>query len=267
MTAFDRLEDFTREPFTSDGATHDVYRGGKGPPVIVIHEMPGLTPNVAAFGRRVVSAGFTVYMPHLFGDAGRPVSVPYLARSMAGGCVSREFTTWATNQTSPKVAYCRALAKKVHDEHRGRGVGAVGMCFTGGFALAMMVDDFMVAPVLSQPSLPFAAGRERSMDIGLSPADLARVKARAEDGQCVLGLRFTGDRAVPQARFDRLRRELGDRFLAVEIDSTRGNPDGIPLTAHSVLTEHFVDRPGHPTRDALDRVIAFFAERLSPPDA
>ncbi len=85
MTAFDRLEDFTREPFTSDGATHDVYRGGKGPPVIVIHEMPGLTPNVAAFGRRVVSAGFTVYMPHLFGDAGRPVSVPYLARSMAGG--------------------------------------------------------------------------------------------------------------------------------------------------------------------------------------
>ena len=105
---------------------------------------------------------------------------------------------------------------------------------------------------------------------GLLPAPVAEllllaiVKARAAEGQCVMGLRFTGDRAVPEARFQRLRDELGDRFIAVEIDSSPGNPHGIPKGAHSVLTEHLVDEPGHPTREALDRVLAFFRERLLP---
>jgi dienelactone hydrolase len=136
------------------------------------------------------------------------------------------------------------------------------MCFTGGFALGMMVDDVMLAPVLSQPSLPFGVTRSRRAAVGISNADLARVKERAARGACLLGLRFTEDRAVPPARFDTLRRELGDAFIAVEIDSSKGNPHGIPRTAHSVLTQHFVDAPGHPTRDALDRVLAFFTERL-----
>ena len=80
----------------------------------------------------------------------------------------------------------------------------------------------------------------------------------------MLGLRFTEDRAVPAARFATLKRELGDRFVAVEIDSSPGNPHGIPEDAHSVLTEHLVDEPGHPTRDALDRVLALFRDRLMP---
>lgn len=256
------LEGFTKQAFAHDGVTHDVYRGGEGPPVVIMHEMPGLTPNVAAFGRRVVAAGFTVHMPHLFGQVGRPMSIGYAARSMLGGCVSSEFTTWALNRTSPKVAWCRALARAAHQEHGGKGVGAVGMCFTGGFALAMMVDDCIVAPVLSQPSLPFAAGQRRASDLNVAASDLERIKERGRDGQCVLGLRFTGDPLVPEARFERLRQELGDRFIAVEIDSSKGNPAGIPRIAHSVLTEHFVDQPGHPTRDALDRVLAFFSERL-----
>ena len=96
------------------------------------------------------------------------------------------------------------------------------------------------------------------------PFSSARVKARAAQGACLLGLRFTEDRAVPETRFDTLRRELGDAFIAVEIDSSKGNPYGIPRTAHAVLTQHFVDEPGHPTREALDRVLAFFAERLRP---
>ena len=96
-----------------------------------------------------------------------------------------------------------------------------------------------------------------------APADFARVKERARpDGLCVLGLRFTNDQAVPAARFEMLRRELGDAFIAVEIDSSPGNPHGIPKTAHSVLTEHFVDEPGHPTRAALDQVIDFCSRRL-----
>jgi dienelactone hydrolase len=138
------------------------------------------------------------------------------------------------------------------------------MCFTGNFALGMMVDDTMLAPVMSQPALPFAVTPSRRRAVGISDADLTRVKHRAAEGACLLGLRFTQDTAVPEARFDTLRRELGDAFIAVELDSSKGNPYGIPRRAHSVLTEEFVDEPGHPTRQALDRVLAFFAERLTP---
>jgi dienelactone hydrolase len=80
----------------------------------------------------------------------------------------------------------------------------------------------------------------------------------------VLGLRFSKDRAVPDARWARYREELGDNFIGVDIDSSAGNPHGIKRIAHSVLTEHFVDQPGHPTKDALDRVLAFLREKLKP---
>ena len=139
------------------------------------------------------------------------------------------------------------------------------MCFTGGFALAMMVDDTVVAPVLSQPSLPFPVGKARKADIGLSDTDLARVKERVAGGTCVLGLRFTGDPFCFPERFDTLRRELGDGFVAVELDSSPGNPHGHPKAAHSVLTEHLDDRPGTPTRAALDKVLDFFRQRLVEP--
>jgi hypothetical protein len=136
------------------------------------------------------------------------------------------------------------------------------MCFTGGFALAMMVDDVVVAPVLSQPSLPFPVGKTRKADIGISDSDLARVKERVANGACVIGLRFTGDPFCFADRFETLRRELGDGFIAVELDSSRDNPHGHPKVAHSVLTEHLDDREGTPTRQALDQVLDFFRTRL-----
>jgi dienelactone hydrolase len=259
----DGLAGFTESQFTHDGMTRSVYAGGSGPAVIVIHEIPGLHPGVAAFARRVIDAGFSVRMPSLFGTPGREVSGRYAIDSLARACVAREFTALALNRTSPVIGWLRRLAAEAHAECGGPGVGAVGMCFTGGFALGMMVDDTMLAPVLSQPSLPFPLTPSRRRSVGISNADLARVKERTAQGACVMGLRFTHDVAVPEARFDTLRRELGDAFIAVEIDSSKGNPHGIPRAAHSVLTEHFVDEPGHPTRDALDRVLAFFAERLT----
>jgi len=258
------LADFTCTQETFEGKTRDVYRMGSGPAVVVIHEMPGLTTEVADFGRRVAAAGFTAVLPVLFGEPGRPLSVGYTATSILPGCVSKEFAALATGRTSAITTWLRALAAKVHDECGGPGVGAVGMCFTGGFALAMMVDDRVLAPVLSQPSLPLALTKKHRADVGISDADLARVKERVADGTCVLGLRFTGDKMVPAARFETLRSELGDGFIAVEIDSSPGNPYGIKRIAHSVLTNDFVDEPGHPTRDALDQVLAFFADRLTP---
>jgi dienelactone hydrolase len=257
------FDGFTRSSVTHDGVTRDVWQGGTGPAVIVIHELPGLHPGVVDFARRLVEAGFTAVMPSLFGTSGREVSGGYTMASLAKVCVSREFHMFALGRTSPIISWLRAVAATAHAECGGPGVGAVGMCFTGGYALAMAVDERMIAPVLSQPANPAPMGAARAASIDLSPADFATVKARAATGDlCVLGLRFTDDKAVPAARFGMLRRELGDAFTAVEIDSSPGNAYGIKPGAHSVLTLDLVDEPGHPTRDALDAVLDFYRARL-----
>ena len=198
----------------------------------------------------------------LFGDPGRPPTGGYALQSLAPACISREFSAFALKRTSPITMWLRELAAAEHERCGGPGVGAVGMCFTGGFALAMMVDDVLLAPVLSQPSQPFPIGKRHKADVGISDADLARVKERTEAGQCLLGLRFTNDPFCFEQRFESLRRELGDKFIAVEIDSAPGNPYGHPKSAHSVLTHHLVDEPGTPTRAALDQTLAFFRELL-----
>jgi dienelactone hydrolase len=258
----DVLADFDEATFTHDAKSRTVYRMGTGPAVIVIHEMPGITPPVADFGRRVAAAGFTAVFPVLFGEPGKPLSAAYAARGLAWGCVTKEFSALAAGATSPITVWVRALGAQMHEECGGPGIGAVGMCFTGGFALAMMVDDRLLAPVLSQPSLPLGLTKKHRADLGIDDDDLARVKERAAAGTCVLGLRFTADKLVPAERFSTLRDELGDAFVAVEIDSSAGNPWGIKRIAHSVLTNDFVDEPGHPTREALDRVLALFSEKL-----
>lgn len=259
----DPLDDFTRASFSAAGLTHDVLRSGQGPAVIVIAEIPGITPKVAEFARRVRALGCTVVLPVLFGEPGREMSVGYAARSFGSACVSKEFAAFATRRTAPVSEWLRALARDAHATCGGPGVGAVGMCFTGGFALGMMADASVIAPVLSQPSLPlppFVPKARRSVQ--LSDEDLEQVRQRAADGVCLVALRFTEDVAVPADRFATLRRVLGDAFIGVEIDSSSGNPWGISKRAHSVLTEHLVDEPGHPTREALDQVLEFFRSRL-----
>jgi dienelactone hydrolase len=269
--ADDELADFERASFTHDGKTRDIFRLGTGPAVIVMAEIPGITPRVAAFARRVASIGCTAVMPHLFGvpgrdpdpnERGRFGALAYGMSSILPACVSREFTVMATGKTSPVVTWLRALAKAEHERCGGPGVGAVGMCFTGGFALAMAADDRLLAPVLSQPSLPFGMTKRHRRSIDISPEDLAAVKGRcASEGLQVLGLRFKSDRFVPAERFEFLRAELGDAFVAVELDDDAANPDAV-MKPHSVLTEHLIDEPGQPTRDALDQVLELFRSRL-----
>ena len=251
-TATDQvLQGWDRSEFTAAGFTRDVYRRGAGPGVVIVHEIPGITPKVVAFSNDVVAAGFTVLMPSLVGTPGKAYSASYGMSSAVKVCIAREFTVWALNQTSPIIGWLRALARNLHNELGGPGVGAVGMCFSGGFALAMMVDDIMVAPVLSQPSLPSSMGRNelRKADLNLSPDDALIVARRAADGCQVLGLRFTGDKLVGN-RFDTLRQLLGDALVAVELPSTSPRD-------HSVLTEQ---------RDeaSVQRVLQFFTEKLQP---
>jgi len=256
------LGDYSEGSFTHEGKTRRVFRRGEGPAVIVMAEIPGITPKVVEFADRVVDIGCTAVLPHLFGVPGKEITVLNSLGVVASGCVSREFATWVTGRTSPVAGWLRALGQHEHERCGGPGIGAVGMCFTGGFALAMMVDDRMLAPVLSQPSLPFPLSKRHRRDLGISEADLARVKERAGAGVEVLGLRFTCDRMAPGDRFERLREELGDAFVGVEIDSSPGNEHGFRKMAHSVLTEDLVDEPGNPTRDALDQVLDLFRSRL-----
>ncbi len=270
--SFDHLTDFEHTTFTHDGKTRDVYRKGTGPAVIVMAEIPGITPNVADFARRVAAIGCTAVMPVLFGTPGRPPfkgsrpDVLYGLSSIAPACVSKEFAALARGKTAPVTNWLRALAAHELEVCGGKGVGAIGMCFTGGFALGMMVDDHLLAPVLSQPSLPIGLSGKKKADVHLSPSDLARVKQRvAEDDVCVLGVRFTGDKLSPPERFASLRRELGDGFIGVEIDSSKGNEWGHRAAAHSVLTEDLVDEPGQPTQQALLQVLDFFRDRLLEP--
>ena len=239
------LEGWVEGSFTHDGVTHPTYRRGSGPGVVVVHEVPGITPKVEAFANEVVDAGFTVVLPSLFGTPGAPQSIGNVLRVMPKVCISSQFVVLRAGRTSPVTRWLGALADELHQELGGPGVGALGMCLTGGFALGMMASGPVVAPVLSQPSSPFAVNAKLKADLNLSPVDLGTVKEKVAAGCPVLGLRYKGDPAVG-TRFDTLRRELGEGFLAVELDGK----------GHGVVTEH---------RDeaSVQRVIAFFRERLA----
>ena len=266
MANSEALRDYQRFDFTDPQGrwTRPVWRRGSGPAVIIIHEMPGLHPQVIRFADRVAAAGMTVFLPSLFGEAGREVT-PFhsLGVMLKAICISREFHVWATDRSSPIVDWLRALAAHAHAECGGKGIGAVGMCFTGNFALAMMTEPSVVAPVLSQPSLPIPAGSPiRSAAIGVSADEIACARKRfSEEQLTMMALRFRGDPFVPDARFDTLKREFGDALEAVELDPKDGYPDP-RMAPHSVLTLHLVDNdPEGPTKMCEQRVIQFFKER------
>ncbi|CAN5173865.1 dienelactone hydrolase family protein [soil metagenome] len=257
----DVLADFTRFEFDDGRWTRPVYRIGSGPAVIVIHEIPGLHPGVLQFARDVAAQGMTVFCPSLFGAPGRTVTAGYAIGVIAKNlCVRREFTAWASNRSSPIVDWLRALARQVHAECGGKGVGAVGMCFTGGFALAMMTEPSVVAPVMSQPSLPL--GKRGAAALDCSPAELAVVKARMEaENLTLMALRFEGDDIVPCVRFQTLEREFGSRVEAITLPDASAR-QGTGRQPHSVLTLHLDrhDADGETMR-VYRKVLAFFKDR------
>ena len=270
----DALTDFDRIDFTAHGRSAPVYRLGTGPAVVVLSEMPGITPRVADFARTVAGIGCTAVVPHLFGRdghdprAGRVPAVGFVAstvRAIVPACISSEFTVLATGKSSPIVTWLRALAAEEHERCGGPGVGAIGMCFTGGFVIVPpAVRSTGTAPpgIPAAGTLPFAATPSRVRTIDVDTDDMRVVENRCARGDLsVLGLRFQGDRMSPSGRFAWLKERLGDAFTAVELPDASANPDA-PGPPHSVLTEGLIDRPGEPTREALDQVLDFFRERL-----
>ena len=250
-------------PFTGGGYTHDVYRKGEGPGVVLIPEIPGIHPGVLGLGNHLVDNGFTVAIPSLFGEPGRPISVGYVLPTITRACVAREFAAFATNKQRPVSVFLRALARDLKASTPGKGVGVIGQCFTGGFALAAAVDDSVLAPVLSQPSVPFPLTPRQRRDPGVSDVELNAFADRAaNEGLCAMGLRFSEDKMVPGERFATLKERLGDAFEVIEIDSSPGNEHGLSRMAHSVLTDQVREFDGHPAYEARKRVVEFFNERL-----
>ena len=263
----DPLEDFARREITLDGATKVGYVAGSGPAVIVMAEMPGISPHVARFARWLRDAGFTVYMPSLFGRDG---AVPTAEEGIAvfqRACVSAEFRALAGNASSPVTQWLRALARLAHVECGGRGVGAIGMCFTGNFALTMMLEPAMLAPVLAQPSLPL----QEPAALEIAPEEIKAVRDRLErEDLTVLAYRFAGDKICRAERFAAYQAALGDHFVARTLPDTAANTDVAPFFAryvpypHSVVTQHLIDQAGQPTIAARDEILAFFVHRLAP---
>lgn len=261
----DPLEDFSARQFEFNGDSKIVYVAGTGPAVIVIPEVPGISPQVARFARWVRDAGFRIYMPSLFGRDGVVVSADEGGEIFQRLCVSAEFSALQTGRSSKVTSWLRALAKIAHQESGGPGVGAVGMCFTGNFALTMMLDEVMIAPVLGQPALPLndPGGLE------ISPEELSQIRARLDrENLKVIGLRFRDDPLCTAARFAAYQQALGEHFEGVVVPDEVANKNVSPFMAkhvpspHSVLTQSLIDKEGELTLKVRDDVIRFLQERL-----
>jgi dienelactone hydrolase len=265
MNGDDPLDDFDHRHVTLDGITKVVHVSGAGPAVIVMTEMPGISPHVARFSRWVREAGFTVYMPSLFGrDGAVPGAEEGVATFKRAG-VSAEFRAFASNESSPVTQWLRSLARFAHEQCGGRGVGAIGMCFTGNFALTMMLEPSMLAPVVCQPSLPM----DNPAGMNMAPDELAAVRERLErEDLTVMAYRFEGDKHCRAQRFAAFAEALGDRFVARVLPDSAANPVTTPFfekvvaSPHSVVTAHLIDEAGQPTIAARDEILAFFARRL-----
>lgn len=251
--------------FEGGGLIHDVYEKGSGPGVVLIPEVPGLTPEVLGLAEHLVDSGFTVAVPSPFGTPQKPATMGYTLRVVSRLCVSAEFRAFATNAHRPITDFLRAVAADLAGRTPGRGVGVIGMCFTGGFALAAAIDESVLASVMSQPAVPFPLGAARSADPGLSQDELHRVVERTRtDGLCVMGLRFSEDASVPAARFADLKKRLGDAFDVIQIDSSAGNAGGFSKGAHSVLTGEVRTDPANEAFRARARVVEFLQAQLRP---
>ncbi|TGM73573.1 dienelactone hydrolase [Leptospira levettii] len=259
------LAEFLSREMTIGGITKTVYVSGDGPAVIVMPEMPGISPDVIRFTRWVRDAGFTVYLPSLFGKDG---AIPEAREGIVifkRACVSSEFSTLASNGSSPIVDWLRGLANQAHAESGGRGVGAIGMCFTGNFALTMMLEPSMLAPVLCQPSLPL----DDPAGINMSPSELNEVKKRLrQESLDILAFRFSGDKHCRSERFRTYKEEFGDLFIDRVLPDSAANPspppffDKVIASPHSVVTAHLIDEIGQPTLKARDEILSFLKRKL-----
>ena len=249
------IETYQKSTFSTDAVDgrplqHDVYTKGDGPILLLLQELPGITREMLVLADKLVDAGFRVVMPHLFGPIGKMSFVGNLTRLF---CMRREFSLFARNRASPVVKWLAALCQDLKQKHGVPGIGVIGMCLTGNFAISLMANDSVLAAVSSQPSLPMF----RQTSLHMSEADIADIRARLDQHGPMLAYRFAGDVLCTGAKFDALDKAFNDDAQRITLTEVPGNK-------HAMLTAHFIDGEGSPTVEALNRIIGYFGEKLSP---
>lgn len=230
--------------------SHDIYSLGEGPPVVLIQELPGIGKETLRLADKLIAAGFSVVLPHLFGPLEKTSMVGNLIRVM---CMRREFALFAANRSSPIVDWLRALCRHVRNSRNASGVGVIGMCLTGNFAITLIGEESVLAAVSSQPAMPF----HRQDALHMSEEDVKLARHGLEQSGPMLGFRFAGDKLSTAAKFACIHEAFNDDEME------RVRLCTLPGDGHSVFTLDFVDEEGHPTHEALAQVIGYFKERLA----
>jgi len=211
--------------------------GDAGPPVILLHELPGITQYTFQLADEIAAKGYTVYMPVLSGEPGTHREGPLYTVRLA---LSPFLQGIRRHHTSPEAEYIVRLAEKIHAKHSGK-MGVIGMCMTGIMPLATLRHDFVNAVVLAQPSMPFLSRR----DLGLSKSDVGIATERLKKTPA-FALRFSHDDISHWERQEELEK-LGIEFLV--LDSSPENRSGFSDHAHATLT---YERLAHGKHDATD---------------
>lgn len=255
------VSDYRSFPFTHGGRTRTVYEKGSGPGVLILHELPGLTPCDLELGRRLEKRGFHVFLPLLFGKAGADYN---LLRATLKACPGSSFNCHSIDGPQGVLDWLRPLCPEIHGrtKDQGTGIGVIGMCLTGSLPLALLSEDAVVAPVLSQPSLPFGSALDKRRALGISQADLTHaIHARADVP--ILGLRFEKDWISPRDRFDTLEKLFPTRFRGICLPAHKPHA-GSKHSNHAVLSASYCDDPGSSTREAFEETVRFLTARLTP---
>ncbi|MCB1706178.1 MAG: dienelactone hydrolase family protein [Halioglobus sp.] len=245
---------YSKTRFTAPGGngpeiSHDIYRLGSGAPVVIIQELPGIGPQTLHLADAFVARGFEVILPHLFGPLGKISMGGNLLRVF---CMRREFSLFEANRSSPIVDWLRALCRDIRAQGDHPGVGVIGMCLTGNFAISLMGDDSVLAAVSSQPSMPLM----KASELHMSADEIEGVRRRIDSTAPMHAYRFAGDPLCNAQKFEAIDKAFNDS------DNTRIVNHTLPGKGHSVLTIDFVDEQGHPTREALDSILSYFSAQL-----
>lgn len=248
------MESFQKSVFSTnvvDGKPlqHDVYTKGEGPVVLIVQELPGIGMETLNLADRLVSSGFRVVLPHLFGPLGKVSFVGNIRRVF---CMRREFTLFSKHKASPVVNWLAALSNHIKDQYQVAGIGVIGMCLTGNFAISLMADPAVLAAVTSQPSLPLQSQKALHM----SPEDIEDISQALDEKGAMLAFRFAGDKICRPPKFEAIEAAFNTDRERIKLTQLEGND-------HSVLTLHFNDAEGSPTELALQKIIGYFGDRLA----
>jgi dienelactone hydrolase len=213
------------EPFSANGITHDVYEfGGKGPDVILLHELPGLSRDTVELAEKLVGEHYTVHVPLIIGEFGEDSPRKGFAKCL------NEFNCLG-NGDSRFAGWLRAL---IAQRYTGRPVVVIGMCLTGTVALEVADAPGVTAVVMAQPSLPLPLTRWQRPKISVTEKHAALIR-RA--GTPILAMRFSEDCMATRERFATLRRTFDPRQIEFEVvDSSKCK------AAHATLTSDFSEQ-------------------------